>query len=189
MTQSAPKAVTLSDIANEIVQLADVEGVDMPGLHKTVWFEGPWGADAEGTVVRHGELLPFNPNLRVFKIFEDANEIRVYAMATVEAKEPGPPSMYRLNKATRVYTASSMSLSVFKDEVAVELRKIAFPDDDSPFDLVECPACTVEVPELAYCGACGKALPDPDAPNASEVAKQAANGAVAVVPAGVAPQG
>lgn len=180
--QARPK--TVHDLANEIALEAGIEGIEVPGIPKAVWFRGPWSATAEGTDIRHGSPLPMNPMLVVFRMFEDAGEIRVYCLSLskspTEKGDDAPPSCYKLNKASPVYTAHSMSLSLFRDEVAGELRRLAGFDDEIEDDEVTCPACGIDVPELPYCGSCGVKLPEtPDEETAATV-PAATNGAAAV---------
>ena len=174
MTQQAPqsqqaqpaRAKTVDDLTREIFHEAGIEGIEVSGIPKAVWFAGPWTNNPEGTDIRHGEPLPMNPALVVYRTFEDPNEIRVYCLALSktggEGKATEVPSCYKLNKATRVYTVHTMSLSLFRGEVADELKMLAnvIEDDEPDFDVVECPACHVEVPELPYCGSCGTKLPE-----------------------------
>lgn len=189
MTQQAPatKPKAVADLIREIVIEAGIEGMEVPGLHKAVWFNGPWTtSDQEGTVIRHGEKFALNPALVVFRIFEDDTEIRVYALALSDGKsegEPVHPSCYHLQKTARVYTAHSMSLGLFRDEVAGELRALVEGMNEPGYDEVTCPACSVEVPELPFCGSCGVKLPetpDGDAPATT-------NGAVATTTPAVTP--
>ena len=162
---STPKPVTFADIMTAAVRKAGVQGTETTGLYKVMWYGGPWDAAKTFTDIKHGEPLPINPSMLVFRIFEDSDEVRVYCIQTEEAKDGEksyPPSCYHLQKSARVYSAHSMSLTMFIGELAEELRQVTgFYDPDE----VTCPACGVDVPELVHCGACGKPLPiDPDDP-------------------------
>jgi hypothetical protein len=162
-TQSQPKPVTFADIMTAAVRRAGVQGTETTGLYKVLWYGGPWDAQKTYTDFKHGEPNPLNPSMLIFRIFEDSEEVRVYCIQTEDPKEGEkafPPSCYHLQKSARVYSAHSMSLTMFVNELAEELRQVTgFYDPD----MVTCPKCDVEVPELVHCGACGELLPiDPD---------------------------
>jgi hypothetical protein len=185
--KSKPK--TFLDITKEIVVKAGIQGVDIAGIHKAVWFQGPWTSTEEGTDIRHGGPFPLNPGLNVFRIFEDEDELRVYCLQGADANgkpkgEEIPPSCYRLNKRARTYTASAMTLLLWEDEIAREFRMqaVGLPDDTT------CDKCGTNVPDMPFCGQCGQKLPenveddeeeDPEEPGLA-VVKPATNGATAV---------
>lgn len=173
-----PKAKTFLDITKEIVIKAGLQDVDIAGVHKAVWFQGPWASSDEGTDIRHGQAFPLNPGLNVFRIFEDEDELRVYCLqgADESGKPKGadiPPSCYRLNKRARTYTATAMSIMLFEDEVAREFRvqALGLPDDTT------CEKCGTNVPDMPFCGQCGQKLPEEVEDEEDDPEESATNGA------------
>jgi len=161
---SSEEPLTFNRIMIDCGEEAGIEGIEVTGLHKVMWYGGPWDASRDWTDFKHGEPNPLNPSMLIFRIFEDATEIRIYCLQVAEpSKEAGsvayPPSCYHLQKSARVYTAHSMSFALFKEEIANELQKLAFGDIPPAVDEVTCPSCGVDVPELVHCGACGARLP------------------------------
>jgi hypothetical protein len=175
MTQQAPQAPqtpqaqprTFGEILTACIKEAGVEDIDLSGIAKAVWYPGPWSNGC--TEFKHNEKNPLNKGSLVFIIFEDAEEFRVYSLATLEPgradKETSPPTCHHLQKRGPVYSAHSMTFPLFLEEVTDELRKQAFGDLDNAAadtDTIECPACGVEVPHLIHCGSCGAKLPAQD---------------------------
>jgi hypothetical protein len=178
------------ELSKKIVAQSGTEDIDIPMLATIQWFAGPWDATAPMTVIRHNETFPLNPAMLIFAMFQDDDEFRVYALPIKASTPPMPPTRYRLSKTNRVFSAESMSLGVFEEEMVDELQVLAgisedpVPDTLDPDDLTECPACGVEVPALVHCGACGAKLPEEivEAPPAANVATAPATALAADTP-------
>lgn len=135
--------MTLDEILKRIIAKTGIaDDREIPGLARIEWYPGPWSEGQPTTVFKHGEKLPLNPVMHIFRMFEDDLEFRVYALHVLDASKPPPsqqmpPTCYHVAKANRVYSAYSMSLPFWEDEIADELKVVAGlegpnEDDDDP---------------------------------------------------------
>lgn len=71
------------------------------------------------TRIEAGKPCPVAPGRTVFDMFEDADEIRIYAIGSEV-----PPALIRLSKVAPIFTLREMTLDTFVDEVAEELSEV-----------------------------------------------------------------
>jgi hypothetical protein len=129
-------AITGTDIWNDIEEQSGVDTSELPRGVFFVWF--PAGFNDKGqpnapTKFEVGKPVPSKPVLTVFALFQDDQSVRVYALANAnQQSDPPPPHRYTLSKISPTIFTEVMGLTVFKEEIAVELIRLAGQDGDDP---------------------------------------------------------
>jgi hypothetical protein len=72
-------------------------------------------ASLNPTVMVPGKDCPLSPARKVFEIFEDGSEFRVYTLSAEL-----PPARYRLSKEAPIYSLAEMTMDTFINEIADE---------------------------------------------------------------------
>jgi hypothetical protein len=125
------QAVTIEDLEKDILERAGIERRD--DLPITV--EAAWGGETYQT----GEEHPKEPFL-IYAIYQDADEIRLYALpkpaqngGSEKDKLRRNPSRFTLTKTARTAVVEVMTMDVFADANALELRWLfdsLYPPDE-----------------------------------------------------------
>lgn len=115
-----------------VQETAGVELSEVPILAKYLWFPTPQSGGIAPTIIEMGENeIPVKPGYVVFAMFQDTDEVRVYALATTvtdKAGKPNPATRLTLSKHQAIIGVEIMALDVFIEEVANELEMLA-PDE------------------------------------------------------------
>jgi hypothetical protein len=136
--------------AQDLWRMAEEEaGVvlgEVPIMIKYLWFPTPQSGGKNPTLFEVGvdekgnpKEIPLKPGFIVFGMFEDADEVRVYALATSPQDaqgKPNPPHRITLSKHAPVAGVAIMAIGVFVSAIADELLMLAGidPDDDDDDD-------------------------------------------------------
>jgi zinc-ribbon domain len=154
--------MTPEELTREIEEDAGIGDENLVHVVSVVWFDP---REQHPSIWKHLELVPNNPSLRIYLMFQDETEVRVYALPSADppaGQKPMPPQRYSMPKS-QCLVVESMDINAFKRETAIELRILAGVDDDE--EVIECPKCGEENPDTAaYCHACGERLPEEQAP-------------------------
>lgn len=131
--------------AQDLWKAAEVEaGVtlgEVPILIKYLWFPTPQSGGKAPTLFEVGGVnedgsakeIPLKPGFIAFGMFEDADEVRIYALAKSPQDaqgKPNPPHRITLSKHAPVAGVAIMALDVFVGAVADELLLLAGGNDD-----------------------------------------------------------
>lgn len=121
---------------------------EVPITVKYLWFPTPQSGGKAPTLFEVGAVnddgsakeIPIKPGFIAFGMFEDTDEVRVYALAktpTDAQGKPNPPHRITLSKHAPVAGVAIMALDVFIGAVADELLALAGGDDEGDIDLDE----------------------------------------------------
>lgn len=143
MTDQTTATGQIRDVAElwkAVEASAGVSLGDVPILTKYLWFPTPQSGGTLPTIIEMGSSdgaepaeIPVKPGFIVFGMFQDTDEIRVYALAkaTKDANgRPNPPHRLSLSKHAPIIGVEIMALEVFIDEVANELREASSSTSD-----------------------------------------------------------
>jgi len=103
----------------ELSIMAGVKLGELPGIDHVVWFNVTGVGDSPIAAWRVGQVCPVNGDYSIAAIFADADEFRVYCQPI--ASENRRFKRYSLTRTNVSLTSSSMSMQVWKDEIAGEL--------------------------------------------------------------------
>jgi hypothetical protein len=106
-----------------------------------LWFPTPQSGGKNPTLFEVGGVdehdqpkeIPLKPGFLAFGMFEDADEVRVYALAKAphdKDGKPNPPHRITLSKHAPVAGVAIMAIDVFISAIADELAMLAGDDDD-----------------------------------------------------------
>jgi hypothetical protein len=121
--------MNLKEIADKIELLSGVSAVEQPLIQTFLWFNGP--PDDKGiphpTAFRVQQPCPFNPQLVVFSIYDEGDDINVYCLSLGQTEESKkyPPMRYVLDKRSPIFSGAPMSLGTFIHENANELMALS----------------------------------------------------------------
>lgn len=116
------KTTTTKQIAEQIIEESAVNPADIPHLTKFV--------DSRNAIWSFGGEVPNSKNWLIMSMFRDGEDVRVYAAPTREKDDKGEPVPFARFTLSRDSSHScvlieSMSLSVFKSEIAADLVRVA----------------------------------------------------------------
>lgn len=116
---------------DEVEEMSGVSLQNMPVGRQFGWYDK--------RLFAVGEPIPLKPSLVAFAMFQDEDEVRVYAtMIQGAAGEPQAPHRFTLSKRGPTVFIELMNLDVLKAELAGELSALVNPDEpDEPDETVK----------------------------------------------------